>query len=306
MQASLGAYFRRLSHDDVAGTSAEVAYRFLLATFPLLLFLGAVGSVLASAIGIRNPATEIVRVFGTSLPPAIAGMVTQSLATVVDHAQPGLAIVGFITALWAAAGGVLAITKALNRAFEVEETRGFAARWVRAIGLTVLGGGGILVVLLLIAEGSVTTGRLAGGAGLASIVMGLARWPVIVAVLVLASAAVLRMAPNAVPSWRWCLRGGVAFTAGWLVATLGLALYISTAGYYGSTYGVLGGVVVLMLWYYLTGLVLLAAGELAALGQRVAEPGRAPQVRREHGPERLADAAVAGAKEKLPAARRTP
>lgn len=298
MHPTVRLYAQRLRRDDVAGIAAELAYRFLFAVFPFVLFTAAIGSVVASALGIRNPAVEIVKALGTSLPSALTGTVTQSLTTVIDHAQPGLASAGFLTALFASTTGVLALTKALNRAFEVEETRGVASRWTRAVGLAILGGVGVLLAFVLIVGGSVATAQAASRIGLggaAWTLLGIARWPVTFLVLALAAAALYRLAPNAAAPWRWCLVGGAAFAAGWLVATFALALYVSTAGRYGSTYGALGGVVVLMLWFYLTGLVLLAAGELTALAMRLAEPGAAP-ARRPSVPERAAEHVESGAK----------
>lgn len=298
MHPTVRDYLQRLRRDDVAGIAAELAYRFLFAVFPFVLFTAAIGSVVASAMGIRNPAVEIVKALGTSLPSALTGTVTQSLTVVVDHAQPGLASAGLLTALLASTTGVLALSKALNRAFEVEETRGLAARWTRAIGLAILGGAGILLAFVLIVGGSVATAQAASKIGLggaAWTVLGVIRWPLTFVLLALAAAALYRLAPNAVAPWRWCLLGGAAFAVGWLAATFALALYVSTAGRYGSTYGALGGVVVLMLWFYLTGLVLLAAGELTALAMRVAEPGAAPE-RPPSAPERAAEHVEAGAK----------
>jgi membrane protein len=299
MREILRAYALRLHEDDVAGIAAELAYRFLFAVFPFTLFMAALGSVAASAMRIQNPASQIVKALGTSLPSALTGTITQSLTTVVDHAQPGVATVGFLTAMFATTTGVLALTKALNRAFEIEETRGLVARWVRAIGLGVLGGAGILVAFLLIVGGSVMTAEAAASAGFggpAWTVLGLLRWPVAFVILALGAAVVYRVAPNAIAPWRSCLLGGAAFAAGWLIATFGLAWYVSNAAHYGSTYGALGGVVVLMLWFYLTGLVLLAAGELTAMSVRLAEPSGAPAVRRESAPERAAEGVEAGAK----------
>lgn len=299
MRSTLQAFAGRLGRDDVAGIAAELAYRFLFAIFPFVLFMAAIGSVVAAVLGIRNPASDIVAAMGTNLPSALTGTVTQSLASVVDHARPGVASVGFVTALYATTTGVLALTKALNRAFEVDETRGFVARWVRAIGLAILGGAGTLLGFLLIVGGSLTTAEWASSIGLGSAawtVLSLVRWPVAFILLALAAAVLYRLAPNAVAPWRSCVIGGVAFAVGWLLATFGLAFYVATAGQYGATYGALGGVVVLMLWFYLTGLVLLIGGELTAFTVRASAPERAAPVRRESPPERAAERVEEGAK----------
>ena len=94
------------------------------------------------------------------------------------------------------------------------------------------------------------------------------------ALLVLAVSVVLRFGPNMAPSWKSTLAGGAIFALGWLVATFGFALYVSNFANYGATYGALAGVIVLMLWFYVTAMVLVGAGELVALITKRTEPER--------------------------------
>jgi len=103
-------------------------------------------------------------------------------------------------------------------------------------------------------------------------IVNMARWPAIFGLLVVAVAILFRLAPNVKASWRWVLGGAALFTFGWLLATAAFAFYIANFGNYGATYGSLGGVIVLMLWFYLTGLLLVGAAEVTAVSASVIEP----------------------------------
>jgi membrane protein len=106
------------------------------------------------------------------------------------------------------------------------------------------------------------------GSGLVSML----RWPVVFAFLVVATSILFRYAPNVRVAWRWTFAGAVTFALGWLVATYALAWYIGNYGAYGTTYGSLGAIIVLMLWFYVTGLLLVGSAELIATFATVLEP----------------------------------
>jgi membrane protein len=273
----------RFGRDDIPGLGAEMAYRFLFAIFPFGLFVAALIAFVAPMFGIASPTDQLLAALGDNLPQEVAASVRPELERVIDTTRPGLLSIGAIAALWAATGGTMALMKGLNRAYEIEETRSFLTRYFVAIGLTLLGAVGIIASFVTIIGGALLTQQIAeqlgvGGSAWSSI--QLLRWPIVLVVLVAAVAILYRYAPNARAPWRWLIVGATVFTLGWLLATWGLGLYVANVANYGATYGSLGGVIVLMLWFYLTSILLVVGGQVAALATEVFEPG-ALQVRRD-------------------------
>ena len=149
-------------------------------------------------------------------------------------------------------------------------------RYLVAVGLTILGAVGVITAFVTIVGGALLTQELAEAAGLraeAFALLQLLRWPAVMALLVVAVAIVYRYATSIVVPWRWILVGAAVFALGWLVATAGLALYVTNVANYGATYGSLGGVIILMLWFYLTALTLVLGAEVTAALARERSPG---------------------------------
>lgn len=268
LTSGLKSYFRRFSDDDVMGLAAELAYRFLFALFPFAIFLAAVSAFVAGWLGIADPTTQIMTALGQNLPGNLAGPVRTQIEQVVGKSHPELLSIGALLALYAAAGGTNALMKAMNRAYDVRETRSLPLRLAHAIGLTLLGGVGVIVSFVVIVGGALVTEQAASKAGLggaAWTLLSLLRWPAVLLVLVVAGAILFRYAPNFRPPWRFAVAGAVAFAIGWLVATFAFGFYVSRFGRFDATYGALGGAIVLMLWFYLTGVVLVGAAELVAV-----------------------------------------
>jgi membrane protein len=217
---------------------------------------------------------------------------------VIGETRPGLLSVGAIGALFAATGATLALVKAMNRAYEVEEQRSFVRRYATAIALTLLATLGVVVSFVSIVGGTLVTEELAEGAGwggTAWAIANVARWPAAFLLLTVAVGALLRLAPNVAAPWRLTLAGGALFAVGWLGATFAFAWYATNVGNYGSTYGALAGVIVLMFWFYLSALLLVLVAQLVAMATKQWAPERIEQSRRLDG----AAEDVAGAAERL-------
>ena len=270
---------------DVSGLAAEIAYRFLFAVFPFGLFVAALGGVIAGWLQVENPAEQIIGGFGDNLPPDIANAVQPELERLFGTASNGLLLTGALLALWAATGGTNALVKGIHRAYGVPEQRPFLMRYVVAVGLTLLAAAGVIASFVTITGGAMITQEIAKQLGLeaqAFAVLQLLRWPAVFVVLTIAVAILYRYAPSIVIPWRWIAAGSVAFTLGWLLATAALAWYAANVADYGATYGSLGAVIVLMLWFYLTSALLLVGAELTAALARE----RSPEAIRMRGEER--------------------
>lgn len=270
-------YVQQFRDDDVPGLGAELAFRFLFAVFPFGIFATALGAVVAGLLGVENPAQKAIEALADNLPAELAGAVQDELQAVIEESRPELLSVGAFGALYAATGGTLALIKAMNRAFDIREGRGFVGRIALAVGLTLLLALGLLAAFVTIVGGTVVTQELAERIGFSSqawALVDLLRWPVVFAMLVAAVTILFRLAPDVAAPWRWIVAGAVIFAVGWLVTTFAFALYVANVANYASTYGALGGVIALMLWFYLTAIVLVGSAELVALGTNATEPER--------------------------------
>ena len=264
-----------IREDDVSGLGAEIAYRFLFAIFPFGIFVAALTAFVAQAIGLADPTGQIIGAVGDNLPADVANGIRPQLEAVIGTTRPGLLTVGAIAALWAATGGTNALIKAMNRAYEVEETRPLIPRYATAIGLTLLASIGILVAFVTIVGASLLTTQVVDALHLDPAVVGaisLVRWPIVFVGLSVAVAVLYKLAPNFRAPWRWCLAGGAIFSVGWLLATALFGLYVANFANYSNTYGALGGVVVLMLWFYLSSIVLVGAAALVASAMKELRP----------------------------------
>jgi membrane protein len=259
---------QRLRDDDVGGLAAEIAYRFLFAVFPFGLFVAALGAFVATALGIGNPAQAIVDGMGDNLPPSLAQAIQPELERLLDTARPGLLTIGAIGALIAATGGTNALVKGIHRAHDIPERRPFVLRYAVAVGLTAVIAIGIIGSFVTLVGGAMVTEDLAGRVGVgeeALVIMRALAIPAVIVGLGAAVALVYRYGPTIVVPWRWILAGAAVFTVAWVGATLGLAWYVGNIADYGATYGSLGGVIVLMLWFYLSAILLVTGAEVTAV-----------------------------------------
>jgi len=171
----------------------------------------------------------------------------------------------------------------MNRAYEVEETRPLVPRYALAIGLTLLGSFGLLVAFVSIVGASLLTRQVVAALHLDQTIVdliGLLRWPIVFGLLSAAVGILYHFAPNFRTPWRWCFVGGAIFSTGWLLATGLFALYVANFANYSNTYGALGGVIVLMLWFYISALILVAAAALVAATLKELHPAKVEAGRR--------------------------
>ena len=270
--------------DDVPGLAAELAYRFFLALFPFFIFLAALGGVVAGLLGIRNPTDRVMQTMEAHLPTDAAGVIRTQLEGVVHSQNPGLLSFGLIGALWAASSAFKAVMKAMNRAYDVEETRAFWTKYLVGLGLTLLAGTFVIGAFLLLVAGQFLIGRGAEAVGLAGVwgtVLSIIRWPVAIVLIMVAMAFLYWAAPNIGLPFKWITPGAVVFTLVWVVATLLFGFYVANFGSYNATYGALGGVVVLLLWFYITGFIMLVGAELNAIIDEQVDPEKLQAQRRQ-------------------------
>lgn len=261
----------RFRQDDVLGLAAELAFRWLLALFPLAIMTAALAGFAAGWIGVEDPTQEILDAVGSGLPPEAAATLRPQLDRVLMNQNGGLLTVGLVLTIYAASSGMRAIIKGFNRAYRVDEQRPFWRQIAVAIGLTVLMGTSVAASFIVLVVGQIAARDIARDVGLedaTSTVLELARFPLVLVALGAAAAFLYWSAPARHPRLRWTLPGVVVFVPGWMIATQLFSLYVENFGSYGDTYGTLGGVIVLLLWLYLTFVILLLGAQLNAAFQR--------------------------------------
>lgn len=260
------------NEDDVGGLSAELAYRSFLALFPFFIFAAALGGLIAHLAGVDDPTSWTLDTLGDSLPADAASIVSGQVRGLVRHPNAGLLSIGALGALWAASAGAATFLKAVNRCHDLPETRGWLERTGLALALTAGAGGGLVLgigALLALQLGAQDIADAIGAGGGLEVVLGIIRWPIALLFLVLALAFVYWLAPNKRERIR-LVSPGILFAAIAIVLISGgLGYYVSNFGSYNKTYGALGGVVVLMLWFYLVSYVVLVGVkvDLVAHGQ---------------------------------------
>lgn len=264
-------FVRESLRDDVMGLSGELAYRWLLAIFPLAIVIATISGFAARSLNVEDPTGRLIDAAGTSLPPEAAATIRPQLERILQGQDGALLSLGLLLSLWAAAAGMKAIIKALNRAYDVAETRPFWRQNLLALVMTVLFGAAVVISFIALVTGQVVASDLAATLGLeeaAAVVFEIAPYPLAIGALGFASWILYWRAPARRPTWKGAVPGAVFFVPGWIVATILFSFYVANFGSYADTYGALGGVIILLLWFYITALLLVLGGELNAAIER--------------------------------------
>ena len=253
--------------DDVLGLAAQLAYYLILALFPFILFLVAVLDTFSNPEFARNILVYLQQVLPAQVYGIIEGYVEQFLSS--ESSAPGLLSLGILGTIWAASGAFSAIIDALNKAYDVEETRPYWKVKGIAILMTIGLSGLILAGVLLLVAGPPIGYAVAEYFGLGdvfAVVWGIGRWVVALLFLVLTVALIYYFAPDAGQPFRWITPGGFIGVFLWILASLAFRFYIANFGgdSYSATYGSIGAVIILLLYLYISSLAILFGAELNA------------------------------------------
>jgi len=255
---------KKLDEDEISTRSASLSYYFLLALFPMFLFLvSLVGLVGREGSQVRD---SIISALGR-LAPGSASDLVHNVVNQTFQSSSGLKLAaGILGALWAASGGMSAVVTSLNVIYRSNETRPWWKQKLTIVALTLA-----LAVLMILSMVLVLYGGKLGelvamqvGLGRAfSVSWKIVQWPLTFATMFLSYSMVYYFAPNLERRrWYWVTPGAAAGVTLWLLASLGFRIYLHFFNSYSATYGSLGAVVILMLWLYITGFAILIGGEL--------------------------------------------
>lgn len=269
--------WRETNEDKIFGSAAELAYYFLLALFPMLIFL-------ISLVGFLPDAQQrILLALGKVMPGEAMRLVDQTIRDVVQNRSGGLLSFGVLGALWAAAGGVSALMDTLNVAYDAKEERSFWKIRLMAVAMTLMLAllvvGGVVLIMFGDRFSEWAAARLGFGTAFA-VAWGVVDYLLGLAFLFVGIQLIYYFGPSIKQRWRWITPGAVFAVISLIIVSLLLSLYLRFGPGYSATYGSLGAVVVLMLWLYLMGAIVLIGGELNseirnAEGKQQ-EPNRAP------------------------------
>ncbi len=258
------ATMKEFSQDDCAGLAAESAYHILFSIFPLAIFAASMSAIINRVFGL-DLFGKIMSALTSVLPADARSALAAPLAKVLSNQSGGLLSFGIITALWSGSAAVSTFIKALNRAYDVEETRPFWRRKGAEIVLTLFVGIVAAAAFIIIVFGGKLGDAIAkhiGAGHIFTIVWNILRWPLILAFISLALAVLYWVGPNIKQKFQWISPGAVLATIVWLLAIGGFGLYVSKFGSYDKTYGTLGGMIVLLLVFYISSMVIMLGGQL--------------------------------------------
>jgi membrane protein len=255
--------WRETQKDQILGRAAQLAYYLILALFPALLFLTAFVGLLP----LEEVMPELFRHLADVMPADALSVVQRYLQQVVEGSGTGILSLGVLGALWASSSGITSIMDTLNAVYNVEDTRPFWKSRLIAIAMTVGLAGFIIASTILVLYGEAIGRWVADFVGLGWLfVLGwvIVQWPLVIGLMLFAIGTVYYVAPCVKQDWRWVIPGSVFAVVTWLAVSLVFKFYVENFGNYNAAYGSIGGMIVLLLWFYLSGVALLVGGEINA------------------------------------------
>jgi membrane protein len=261
--------------DNCLGMAAQLAYYFFFGLFPALLVMLAI----ASYFPVDRLVDEMFAMLGGFVPSEALTIITDQIRKISEGQEGGLLTVGMLMALWSSSAAMTSVIDTLNHAYDIEEGRSWWKVRLTAIALTIGLALFIMVSFALILVGPRAAEFIASRTALGSAFVWtwtILQWPLVFVLVSAGIAIVYYYAPDAEQDWVWLTPGSVAATTLWLIASLGFKYYVANMGNYTEAYGAIGGVMVLMLWFYISGLVLLLGAEMNAVIEHASPYGKEP------------------------------
>jgi membrane protein len=249
--------------DDVLNLAAQQAYYFFFALFPALLALISI----ASFFPVENLIDEIQGLLGRVAPREVIQIVSGQISEISKGNSGGILTIAFLFTLWSSSSAIVSLASTLNAAYDITEGRPWWKVRLTAIGLTIGLAVFILLSMTLVVAGPTIGEKIAEAVALGPVfemAWKIFQWPVVFGLTATAIALVYYFAPDAEQDWIWITPGSVLATLLWVVASLGFKYYITSFANYNETYGAIGGVMVLLLWFYVSGIAMLVGAELNA------------------------------------------
>lgn len=263
-----------VDEDDLWNRAYELAYNFLIAIFPLLLFLMALFGLFASeGVALRS---DLFRYLREVSPPLAYHLLENTVDEVTQRSGGAKLTLGLLLALYAGSSGTTQLMSTLNFAYRVRETRSWIRVRLTSLALTIVISLLIIAALGLVVGGGFLAEFLGREIGLSSLFVAgwkAVQWVISIGLVMMAFAVVYYFAPNLHPRhWHWVTPGSVIGILLWLAASGGLRLYLHFMSSYSASYGSVGAVIILLLWFHVTGLAFLIGAEADSVIERAARP----------------------------------
>jgi membrane protein len=255
--------WNEIGEDNISHLAAGVGFYALIAIFPAFAALVALYGLIANPADVE----QHTALLSTFLPAEALKLLTDALHNLVTKEKSGLSfglILGVLLAIWSARVGTGALMTALNMAYGEREKRNFV--WFNLVALALTGGLVLFGIIAIFTVAVIPVVLKFLPLPERSIeIISVVRWPVLFVLVMLALAVIYRVAPSREkPRWQWVSPGAVAATVLWVIGSAIFSLYVGRFGSYDETYGSLGAVIVLLLWFWLTSYIILAGAELNA------------------------------------------
>ena len=250
----------QMKEDNLSMIAAGVAFYIFLGIIPAMAALISIYGLVADPATIQMQVDKMAGL----LPPDVIQIVDEQMTRISEEKNKAGwgAALGILLALWSGSKAIKALILALNIAYEEEETRGFFRLNLVALGLTLAGVVAVIIAVGLIVAIPIILQQI-GLSGVAETIVSVLRWPLLAAFAMGGIALLYKYAPDRDPAqWKWVSWGSVIATALWLGISAGFSYYVSNFGNYNKTYGSLGAVVVLLLWFLISAYVILMGAEL--------------------------------------------
>ena len=266
---------REVRADNCLNLAAQLAFYFFLALFPALLFVVALVSFLPVQGLLEGITTALARV----APGDVITIIQDQILAIANDENTGLLTLGMLGTIWSMSSGMDAIINTLNLAYDIQDSRPWWRVKLRAIALTLALAIFIVISLALVMVGPALGERVAGWFYLGpafTFAWNVLQWPVVFGLVTLGVAIIYYYAPDAEQEWIWITPGSVLATLLWLLTSIGFRFYVTNFAAYNATYGAIGGVIVLLLWFYVSSLAVLVGAELNAEIEHASPYGKDP------------------------------
>lgn len=265
----------RIGKDDASGLSAQLSYYFMLSLFPMLLFLLSIVPV----VGVEQ--STIRDMIKEYVPTDYAGQVSSIIGDIMSNASGSILSVGLILALWSASNGMTAIMNSFNVAYDVEDSRNFIVSKLFSVLFTLAMIIVLPIALILPTFGEQIGSLLFGPLGLGDQIkwiFNLVRVVLPLIIIFIAFMVLYTLAPNVKIKMKSVIPGAIFATIVFLGGSFLFGIYISNFANYSKTYGSIAGIIILMLWLYITGFIIIIGAEInAIIHQRKVVAGKTPE-----------------------------
>ncbi len=266
--------YHEVVDDDVFGLAAQLSYYFFLALFPAILF----GLALASFFPLGTLTDDLTRLLGPVVSPEVLTLIQDQMRRLANAESGGLLTFGVLGAIWSSSAALVSIVGALNRAYDIEESRPWWKVRLLAMGLTIGLAVFILAALTLVLAGPSIATYLDEHLGMGSALKWtwlILQWPVALGLVALGLGLLFYFGPDAEQDWAWITPGALFGSVLWLLVSLATKLYVANFSDYNAAYGSVGAVMVVLLWLYVSSIAVLIGAELNSEIEHASPHGKA-------------------------------